>query len=98
MKRFTFVLLLLVLPRIDAEEVRINVVTTLPDLKSIAEVVGGDKVKVQALSLGYQDPHYVTPKPSLMSAVSQADLFVEIGLDLELWTERVLDGARNPEV
>ncbi len=98
MRRFIYSFLLLASAGLHAEEAGINVVTTLPDLKSIAEIIGGDKVKVKALSLGYQDPHYVTPKPSLMAAVNKADLFVEIGLDLELWTERVLDGARNPKV
>ncbi|MBI2192665.1 MAG: zinc ABC transporter substrate-binding protein [Planctomycetes bacterium] len=81
-----------------AEDSKIQVVTTLPDLKSIAEFVGGDLVTAVALSRGNEDPHYVTPRPSLMGLVNRADLFVEIGLDLELWTERVLEGARNPQV
>lgn len=77
---------------------QIRVVATLPVLADIARQVGGSHVTVQALAKGTEDPHYVIPRPSLMAAVSQADLFVEVGMQLELWTERVLDGAGNANV
>lgn len=77
---------------------KILVVTTLPDLASIAREVGGDRVEAISLAKGYQDPHYVTPSLKLMSLANKADLFVEVGLSLELWSERVLDGARNPKI
>ena len=82
----------------DAPSKKIRVVTTLPDLGSIAREIGGDRVEVISLARGYEDPHYVTPTPSLMREVNRADLFVEVGLNLEIWTERVLDGAGNPRV
>jgi len=82
-----------------ADETRkLRVVATLPDVGSIAEAVGGDHVAVTTLARGYEDPHYVTPTPALMTAVSNADLFLEVGLSLEIWSERVLDGARNAKV
>ncbi len=76
----------------------IRVVTTLPVLADIARSVGGNYVTVQSLAKGTEDPHYVIPRPSLMAAVSDADLFIEVGMDLELWTERVLEGAGNDKV
>ena len=42
----------------------INVVTTTEDLASIVREVGGDKVSVESIARGYQDPHFVEPKPS----------------------------------
>lgn len=81
-----------------APPAKVRVVTTLPDLGSIAREVGGNRVEVVSLARGYEDPHYVTPTPSLMREVNRADLFVEVGLSLEIWTERVLDGAGNPGV
>ena len=99
--RFIFLLMIFNISlcgRVSRGESAIRVVTTLPDLASIAGYVGGNLVQVEALSQGYQDPHYVTPKPSLMASVNRADLFLEIGLNLEIWTERVLDGARNGKV
>jgi ABC-type Zn uptake system ZnuABC Zn-binding protein ZnuA len=80
------------------DDAKVRVLATLPDVGSIAKEVGGDLVDVTTLANGYEDPHYVTPTPALMTAVSKADLFLEIGLSLELWSERVLDGARNPKV
>ena len=52
----------------------IKVVTTTEDLASLAREVGGDKVQVDALAKGYQDPHFVDPKPSFILQVSRADL------------------------
>lgn len=78
---------------------KINVVTTLPDFKAIAEHVGGDRVEVEALAKGYQDPHYVDAKPSFMVKLNKADLFVWAGLDLEIgWVPPLVEGARNPKI
>ncbi|MFQ5504976.1 MAG: metal ABC transporter substrate-binding protein [Planctomycetota bacterium] len=77
---------------------RLHVVATLPVLADLARQVGGDLVEVRSLGRGSEDPHHVLPTPSLMSAVNRADLFVELGLSLELWAENVLDGARNPRI
>ncbi|MBI1853508.1 MAG: zinc ABC transporter substrate-binding protein [Planctomycetes bacterium] len=77
---------------------QLKVVVTLPDLAYLAREIGGDKVDVTTLVKGYQDPHYVEAKPSLMKSVNDADLFVEIGMQLELWTDRVFEGANNPKV
>jgi len=77
---------------------KLRVVTTLSDLASIAREIGGEHVEVKSLISGGQEPHTAVPKPSLMAAVNKADLFVEVGLELELWAERVLEGAHNPRV
>ena len=42
----------------------VRVVTTLPDLKSIAESIGGNKIEAFSIATGYQNPHFVDPKPS----------------------------------
>jgi zinc/manganese transport system substrate-binding protein len=77
---------------------RLRVVTTLPYLKSLVEIIGADRVQVQALAKANQDPHRVTPTPALMSRLNSADVFIENGLSLELWSERVLNGARNSRI
>ncbi len=91
-----YLMILALLPGLAAAEVR--VVTTLPHLASMTRAIGGEKVSVISLTSGRSDPHYITPTPSLMSKVRKADLFIEIGLGLEIWTERVIDGSRNPKV
>ncbi|RME74358.1 MAG: zinc ABC transporter substrate-binding protein [Planctomycetota bacterium] len=87
-------------PRSSAadENRRLEVVCTLPHLASLTEQIGGERVHVETLSDGRIDPHFVVPTPGLMARASKADLFVEVGASLELWTERVIDGARNPRI
>src|SRR5437773_1955705 len=78
---------------------KIRVVTTTTDMKSIAELIGGDKVSVSAIATGYQNPHFVDPKPSYIISLSQADLFVTVGLDLETgWSPQLLSSSRNVKI
>ena len=78
---------------------KLNVVTSTEDLASIAREVGGDKVSVTALAKGYQDPHFVEPKPSFILAVSRANLYVAIGRELEIgWLPPLLNSSRNAKI
>lgn len=90
-------LTLAVLPSQERTE-PIRVVTTLELLRSIAEEVGGERVTAVALCDPRQDPHYVQPRPTLMAKARRADLFIEIGLQLELWAEKVASGSGNPRI
>ena len=47
---------------------------------------------------GNWDPHYVEILPSYMLKVKRADLFVMVGLQLEIWAPGILDGARNRDL
>lgn len=76
----------------------IKIVTTLPVLKNITEEIGQDRVSVQSLAEPSQDAHFVQPKPTFMKKVREADLFIEVGLELELWAQKVIDSAGNPKV
>ena len=78
---------------------KIKIVTSLPDLADIARQIGGDKVEVVAIAKGYQDPHFVDPKPSHILKMTRADLFIHIGLDLEIgWVPPLLEKARNRKI
>jgi zinc/manganese transport system substrate-binding protein len=89
----------LVTPRAEAQDTeKLTAVTTLPYLADLVRQIGGDQVEVQALVPPGQDPHFMVPTPALSVVVAQADLFVENGMQLELWTERVIDGARNQRI
>ena len=77
----------------------IKVITTTTDLRSITELVGGDKVSVSSIATGYQNPHFVDPKPSYIIGLSKADLFVTVGLDLEVgWSPQLLASSRNTKI
>ena len=63
---------------------KVKIITTLTDLASLAEVVGGDKVEVEALAKGTQDPHQIEVLPSYMMKLRKADLFILVGMDLDM--------------
>lgn len=78
---------------------RLNVVTTTEDLAAIAREVGGDRVTVEALARGYQDPHFVEPKPSFILRLQKADLLVLVGRDLEIgWLPPLITQSRNAAI
>ena len=79
-------------------EPRLKVVTTLSVLADLAREVGGDRTDVQALSDPREDPHYVQPRPTLMQRAREADVFVEIGLQLDMWGPKVVEGSGNPRI
>lgn len=82
-----------------AAQAKVNVVTTLQDLASIAQSVGGDRVDVFAIAKGYQDPHFVDAKPSFVLKLSRADLLVVAGLELEIgYLPPLLDQSRNDKI
>src|SRR6266508_2843970 len=77
----------------------VHIVTSIQDFSSIADSVGGKRVETFALSRGYQDPHFVEPKPSFILKLSRADLLIVAGLDLEVgYLPPLLDQSRNGKI
>jgi ABC-type Zn uptake system ZnuABC Zn-binding protein ZnuA len=77
----------------------LRVCATLPDLASLVRTVGGDEVTLTVFSKGTEDPHFVEAKPSYVKALSEADLLVVNGLDLEVgYLSVLLQNARNARV
>ena len=96
-KSISFLLLLCIYSFVNAGTIKI--VTTTTDMKSIAELVGGNKVSVSSIATGYQNPHFVDPKPSYIINLTKADLFVTVGLDLETgWSPQLLSSSRNTKI
>src|SRR5215813_2025875 len=90
---------LALIPRWASADDRLNVVTTIETLADLSQRVGGEKVTVQSLSHGYQDPHYVEAKPSLAVALHQADVLVRVGRDLEIgWLPILVTESRNGNI
>ncbi|MFH1071714.1 MAG: metal ABC transporter substrate-binding protein, partial [Candidatus Glassbacteria bacterium] len=77
---------------------KIKVVASYADYAAIAREIGGERVVTDYMSYGDMDPHFVQPKPSLVKKLSDADLWVETGLDLELWATTLLDKAHNSKI
>lgn len=93
-----FIATVAAVPAANADEV-LRVFVTTPDLGSIAREVGGDLVSVVEMVKGREDPHFAEARPSFVKELSRADLFVEVGLELESgYAPLLLDGARNAAV
>jgi zinc/manganese transport system substrate-binding protein len=76
----------------------LKVVTSLTTYGAIAREIVGDRATVTSIAQGNEDPHFVQPKPSFVSILRGADLFVTTGLDLELWVPPLIDRAGNRKV
>ncbi|MEO8677598.1 MAG: metal ABC transporter substrate-binding protein [Vicinamibacterales bacterium] len=76
-----------------------KVITTTEDLAALAREVGGDKITVDSMAKGYQDPHFVEAKPSFIIKLHDADLLVVIGRELEIgWLPPLLTQSRNAKI
>jgi zinc/manganese transport system substrate-binding protein len=96
---FLFALLGVLVPVGHAAAATVNVVTTTEDLAALTREVGGDKVKVESLARGYQDPHFVEPKPSFILKLHSADLLIAVGRELEIgWLPPLIQQSRNPKI
>ncbi|MFI5087237.1 MAG: metal ABC transporter substrate-binding protein [Terriglobales bacterium] len=78
---------------------KLNVVTSTTDLAALAQEVGGDRINVESIAKGYQDPHFVEAKPSFLLKLRQADLLISVGLELEIgWLPPLITQSGNPRV
>ena len=78
---------------------KLNVIATTEDLASIAREVGGDRVTVEAIARGYQDPHFVEAKPSFILKLQKADLLIVVGAELEIgWLPPLVQQSRNGRI
>ena len=93
------VTLVLAMLRSTSAFAAINVVTSTEDLAAIVKEVGGDKVTVESLAKGYQDPHFVEAKPSFILKLNRADLLVAVGRELEIgWLPPLITQSRNSKI
>src|SRR5260370_7133710 len=78
---------------------KIQIVTATSDLAALAQEVGGDRVEVESIARGYQDPHFVEAKPSFLLKLRRADLLILFGLELEIASLPPLTNhSRNPRL
>lgn len=83
----------------QAKDRVLTVVTTVPDLAAVAKAVGGAHVEATSVGKGNQNAHFIDAKPSFMLLAKKADLWIRIGLELEVGYEPlILQGARNKEI
>src|ERR1041384_7590217 len=74
---------------------RIPVVTTTTDLRSLTEVVGGEHIAAVSLVPPNMDAEEYQPKPQDVLRLRNARMLVRVGLDYDLWADRLLLQAGN---
>lgn len=85
--------------RVSAAAAPLKVVATTEDLAALAREVGGDRISVEAIARGYQDPHFVEAKPSFILKFSRADLLLVVGRELEIgWLPPLINNSRNAKI
>jgi ABC-type Zn uptake system ZnuABC Zn-binding protein ZnuA len=83
----------------EAEAKKLIVITSTTDMAALAQEVGGDRIEVESLAKGYQDPHFVDAKPSFLLRLRQADLLIHVGLQLEIgWLPPLITQSGNPRI
>src|ERR1700756_5053133 len=88
----------LLLPTLAAAK-KLNVITATTDMAALAQEVGGDRINVEAIAKGYQDPHFVEAKPSFLHKLRQADLLIVVGLQLEIgWLPPLITQSGNSRI
>ncbi|MFN9174603.1 MAG: metal ABC transporter solute-binding protein, Zn/Mn family [Synechocystis sp.] len=76
---------------------RLDVTVTIPPQQYFVEKIGGDRLKVNVLVPGTNDPHTYEPKPQQLEALSQADAYILVGLGFEnAWLDRLK--SANPKM
>ncbi len=78
---------------------KLSVVTATTDLAALVQEIGGDRVEVDSIARGYQDPHFVEAKPSFLLKLRKTDLLVIVGLELEIgWLPPLIQQSGNPKI
>mgnify|MGYP001772901693 CR=1 FL=1 len=100
MKRTLFILILkiLIIQSFLFAQKKLFVVTTTQDLADLAKNVGKDKIEVVSLTYGWQDPHRIELRPSMVSTLAKADLVIKIGMDLDSWVDSLIFASRNSKI
>ena len=76
----------------------IKVVASTTVIYDLVKQIGKDKVTVDYIARGDQDPHFVEVMPSYMMKLRNADILFRIGMGLEMWSNQLIDGSRNTKL
>jgi zinc/manganese transport system substrate-binding protein len=97
--RLAILMVLAITAVATASAKKLNVITATTDLAALTQEVGGEKINVESIAKGYQDPHFVEAKPSFLLKLRQADLLVVVGLQLEIgWLPPLITQSGNSRI
>src|SRR5256886_11654850 len=89
----------LVNPPASRADSKLRIVTATTDLAALAQEIVGEKVEVESVARGYQDPHFVEAKPSFLLKLRHDALPIFVGLELEIgWLPPLITQSTNPKI
>lgn len=95
MKMKTFLILLLLPLLLFAH---LNIAVSYPYIGAITKAIGKDHVSTTVLAEGNWDPHFIVPRPSLITKLRNADALIMNGGQLEIgWLPPLIKRANNPK-
>ena len=75
-----------------------NIAVSYPYIGAITKSIGGEHIRTVVLAKGNWDPHFVVPRPSLISKMRNSDALIMNGGQLEIgWLPALLRRAANPK-
>ena len=92
-RTFSLSFLLLAPPGTQAA---LSVLTTTANLQSLVEAVGGDRVSAVSLVPAGSDAEEYAPRPQDLDRIRGASMVVRVGLDYDLWLDRLLRQSGKP--
>ncbi|MDF1544038.1 MAG: metal ABC transporter substrate-binding protein [bacterium] len=98
MKDFILILAAGLLGLSPISSAKLKVVTSTSDLAYFADRIGGEFVEVQSIASPRSDLHHVEVRPSYMVKLAKADVVFKVGLELDLWMDKLIDGSRNSDL
>ena len=90
-----FVAALMAVPGAAFAQAKLRLVATTPDLASLAEAVGGERVAVSSIVPPGLDPEEYQPRPRDLERLRDADAVIRVGVDYDLWLDRLLRQSQN---
>jgi len=76
----------------------LNIAVSYPYIGALTKSIGGEHIRTIILAKGEWDPHFIVPRPSLISKVRNADALIMNGGQLEIgWLPPLIKRASNPK-
>jgi zinc/manganese transport system substrate-binding protein len=79
-----------------AEGLRILAATN--DLAAIARAVTGPDAEIRVVARPDRDLHALEIRPSMMTSAARADVYLSVGLSLDIWSAGIVRGSRNTKL
>ncbi|MFL2910189.1 MAG: metal ABC transporter substrate-binding protein [Limisphaerales bacterium] len=75
------------------------VIVSTTDLMGIVKAIADDSVELHCFGKGNQDPHALDILPSFVREMNEADLWIQVGNDIEAaWYSDLMANVKNPKI